>query len=159
MAGTYTQIFVQIVFPVKGRENLLLKPWRNEVFQYMAGVIRNKGHKPIIINGVSDHVHVFTGMKPSMSISDLTRDIKNNSSKFINESGFLRTKFAWQEGFGAFTYALCDIGNVYRYIENQEAHHHKTTFKEEYLTFLNDFQVEFDERYLFDWNDESQHAD
>jgi REP element-mobilizing transposase RayT len=151
MAGTYSQIYIQIVFAVKGRANLLHKPWRTEVFKYIAGVIREKGQKPIIVNGVSDHVHVFVGMKPSMSISDLVRDIKNNSSKFINESGFLKQKFAWQAGFGAFSYSQSAVGNVYRYIENQEAHHAKQTFKEEYLEVLERFEIEYDERYLFDW--------
>jgi REP element-mobilizing transposase RayT len=151
MAGTYSQIYIQIVFAVKGRANLLKKPWRTEVFKYIAGVIREKGQKPIIVNGVSDHIHVFVGMKPSMSISDLVRDIKNNSSKFINESGFLKRKFAWQAGFGAFSYSQSAVGNVYRYIENQEAHHAKQTFKEEYLQVLETFEVEYDERYLFDW--------
>jgi REP element-mobilizing transposase RayT len=151
MAGTYSQIYIQIVFAVKGRANLLKKPWRTEVFKYIAGVIREKGQKPIIVNGVSDHIHVFVGMKPSMSISDLVRDIKNNSSKFINESGFLKRKFAWQAGFGAFSYSQSAVRNVYRYIENQEAHHAKQTFKEEYLEVLERFEVEYDERYLFDW--------
>jgi REP element-mobilizing transposase RayT len=151
MAGSYSQIYIQIVFAVKGRANLLRKPWRIEVFKYIAGVIREKGQKPIIVNGVSDHVHVFVGMKPSMSISDLVRDIKNNSSKFINESGFLKQKFAWQAGFGAFSYSQSAVGNVYRYIENQEAHHAKQTFKEEYLEVLERFEIEYDERYLFDW--------
>jgi REP element-mobilizing transposase RayT len=151
MAGTYSQIYIQIVFAVKGRANLLKKPWRTEVFKYIAGVIREKGQKPIIVNGVSDHIHVFVGMKPSMSISDLVRDIKNNSSKFINESGFLKRKFAWQAGFGAFSYSQSAVGNVYRYIENQEAHHAKQTFKEEYLQVLETFEVAYDERYLFDW--------
>jgi REP element-mobilizing transposase RayT len=151
MAGTYSQIYIQIVFAVKGRANLLKKPWRTEVFKYIAGVIREKGQKPIIVNGVSDHIHVFVGMKPSMSISDLVRDIKNNSSKFINESGFLKRKFAWQAGFGAFSYSQSAVRNVYRYIENQEAHHAKQTFKEEYLEVLERFEIEYDERYLFDW--------
>jgi putative transposase len=151
MAGTYTQIYIQYVFVVKRRENLLQKPWRTEVFKYMSGIISGKNQKPIIVNGVADHVHVFVGLRPSMSIADLARDIKNNTSNFINEQKFLQEKFSWQEGYGAFSYAHSQIGHVYRYILNQEAHHNKKTFKEEYFEFLEKFAVEFDEKYLFDW--------
>lgn len=153
MAGTFSQIYIQYVFAVKGRENLLHKPWRDEVFKYMAGIIKGKNQKPIIINGVADHVHVFVGLKPAMSISDLVRDIKNNSSNFINEQKFLKGKFSWQEGYGAFSYAHSQIDNVYQYIANQEEHHRKKTFKEEYLDFLKKFEIEHKEKYLFDWLD------
>lgn len=151
MAGTYTQIYIQYVFAVKGRENLLQKPWRDEVFKYMAGIIKGKGQKPIIVNGVENHVHVFVGLKPSMSISDLVRDIKNNSTNFINEQKYVNKRFQWQEGYGAFSYAHSQINDVYQYILNQEAHHAKKTFHEEYLDFLQKFEIEYDERYLFDW--------
>ncbi len=123
MAGTFSQIYIQYVFSVKGRKNLLRKPWRDEVFKYMSGIIKGKNQKPIIVNGVADHVHVFVGLKPSMSISDLARDIKNNSSNFINELNFVSGKFAWQEGYGAFSYAHSQIENVYQYIARQEEHH------------------------------------
>src|SRR5690606_6252217 len=106
---------------------------------------------PIIVNGVSDHVHVFVGLKPSMNISDLIRDIKNNSSNFINEQKWVQGKFSWQEGYGAFSYAHSQIENVYQYILNQEEHHKKKTFKDEYLEFLQKFNVEYDEKYLFEW--------
>ncbi len=151
MAGTYTQIYIQYVFAVKGRENLLQKPWRDEVFKYMAGIIKGKGQKPIIVNGVENHVHVFVGLKPAMSISDLVRDIKNNSTNFINEQKYVDKRFQWQEGYGAFSYAHSQINDVYQYILNQEAHHAKKTFHEEYLDFLQKFEIEYDERYLFDW--------
>lgn len=151
MAGTFSQIYIQYVFTVKGRHNLLQKPWRDEVFKYIAGIIKAKGQKPIIVNGVTDHVHVFVGLKPSMNISDLVRDIKNNSSKFINEQGWINGHFSWQEGYGAFSYAHSQIENVYKYILNQEEHHRKKTFKEEYLDFLRKFEVAYDEKYLFDW--------
>jgi len=154
MAGTYSQIYIQYVFAVKGRQNLLRKAWQKEVFKYISGIIKAKGQKSIIVNGVTDHVHVFVGLKPSMNISDLVRDIKNNSSKFINEQGWIRGKFSWQEGYGAFSYAHSQIDNVYQYILNQEEHHRKKTFKEEYLEFLQKFEVEYDEKYLFDWLDE-----
>ena len=151
MASTFSQIYIQCVFAVKRRENLLHTDWREEVFKYMSGIIKGKGQKAIIVNGVSDHVHVFIGLKPSMAISDLVRDVKNNSSTFINEQKFLKEKFSWQEGFGAFSYAHSQIDNVYKYIANQELHHKKKTFKEEYLEFLEKFEVEYDEKYLFDW--------
>ncbi len=153
MAGTYSQIYLQYVFAVKGRRNLLHKTWRQEVFKYMAGIIKEKGQKSIIINGVADHVHIFVGLKPSMNISDLIRDVKNNSSKFINEQGWTEEKFSWQEGYGVISYAHSQIDNVYRYILNQEEHHRKKTFREEYLEFLKEFEVEYNEKYLFDWLD------
>lgn len=153
MAGTFSQIYIQYVFAVKGRENLLHQPWREDVFKYMSGIIKGKNQKPIIVNGVSDHVHVFVGLKPTMGIADLVRDIKNNSSNFINEQKFLRGKFSWQEGYGVFSYAHSEIGNVYKYIANQEEHHKRRTFKEEYLDFLQKFEIEYNEKYLFEWMD------
>jgi len=151
MAGTYTQIYIQIVFAVRGRENLIAKAWRDELHKYISGIITNKGQKSIIVNGVADHIHVFVGLKPAMAISDLVRDIKNNSSNFINERKFMKGKFSWQEGYGAFSYAHSQIEQVYNYILNQEEHHCKKTFKEEYLDFLQEFQIEYNEKYLFDW--------
>ncbi len=129
------------------------KTWRQEVFKYMAGIIKAKDQKSIIVNGTADHVHVFVGLKPSMSISDLIRDIKNNSSKFINEQGWVNGKFSWQEGYGVFSYAHSQIENVYQYILKQEEHHRRKTFRDEYLDFLQKFDVEYDEKYLFDWLD------
>jgi putative transposase len=151
MSGTFTQIYIQGIFAVKGRENLLQKTWRVEVFKYISGIIKGKDQKPIIVNGVSDHVHVFFGLKPSMAVSDLLRDIKNNSSNFINDQKFLRGHFSWQDGFGAFSYSHSHIESVYEYIKNQEEHHRKKTFKEEYLEFLKKYEVEYNEKYLFDW--------
>jgi REP element-mobilizing transposase RayT len=151
MPGTFSQIYIQYVFAVKGRENLLLSPWREEVFKYMAGIIKGKNQKAIIINGVTDHVHVFVGLKPGMSISDLIRDVKNNSSNFINENKFVKGKFEWQEGYGAFSYSHSQLDNVYQYILNQEDHHRKTSFKQEYISFLKKFEIEYEEKYLFDW--------
>jgi REP element-mobilizing transposase RayT len=151
MPGTFSQIYIQYVFAVKRRENLLHKHWRQELFKYMSGIISAKNQKPIIVNGVEDHVHVFVGLKPSMSIADLVRDIKNNSTNFINEQKFLKDKFSWQEGYGAFSYAHSQIGNVYRYIANQEEHHKKRSFKEEYISFLENFEIQYDEKYLFEW--------
>ncbi len=153
MAGTFSQIYIQYVFAVNGRQNLLLPQWRDEVFKYISGIIKGKNQKPIIVNGVANHVHVFVGLKPAMCISDLVRDIKNNSTNFINEQKFLRNKFSWQEGYGAFSYSHSQIDNVYQYILNQENHHKKRTFREEYLELLQQFEIEYDEKYLFDWLD------
>ncbi len=151
MAGTFSQIYIQMVFSPKGRENQIGKNWQDELFKYISGIITNKGQKSIIVNGVSDHIHIFVGLKPSMAISDLVRDIKNNSSKFINDKKFVKGKFMWQEGFGAFSYAHSQIEQVYNYILKQEAHHHKRTFKEEYIDFLQKFEIEYNEKFLFDW--------
>jgi|SRR3990167_5478027 len=151
MAGTFTQIYIQAIFAVNGRSNLLQKPWSDEVFKYMAGIIKNKGQKPIIVNGVANHVHMFVGLQPAMAVSDLVRDVKNNTTNFINDRKLIRGKFSWQEGYGAFSYAHSQIETVYNYILRQEEHHKQKTFKEEYSDFLKKFNVEFNEKYLFDW--------
>jgi putative transposase len=151
MSDTYSQIYIQAVITVKGRENLLQKPWRDEVFRYISGIIKNKGQKTIIVNGVSDHIHLFIGIKPSISVSDLMRDVKNNSNNFINEKRWVKGKFSWQEGFGAFSYGHSQIENVYNYIIKLEEHHQKLTFREEYIEFLKRFEIEYNEKYLFDW--------
>jgi len=153
MPGTYSQIYIQYVFAVKGRANLLHDDWRDELFKYISGIVTGKGQKAIIVNGYRDHVHVFVGLKPSMKISDLIRDIKNNSSNFINSNNWINGKFSWQEGYGVFTYSHSHIDNVYNYILNQESHHAKKTFKEEYLDFLKKFDIMYEEKYLFDWID------
>jgi putative transposase len=151
MAGTFSQIYIQYVFAVKGRENLLQKEWKEKVFKYIAGKIKGKNQKSIIVNGVSDHVHVFVGLKPSMKISDLVRDIKNNSSNFINEQNWIDGHFSWQDGYGAFSYSHKQIENVYKYVLNQETHHQKQTFRDEYLELLRKFEIGYDEKFLFDW--------
>ncbi len=151
MAGTYSQIYIQVVFAVKGRQNLLCKDWRDEVFKYMCGIIKNKGHKPIIVNGVSDHVHAFIGLRPAMALSDLVRDVKNNSTNFINDHAWIPGKFCWQEGYGAFSYSHSQIETVYNYILNQEKHHGRQTFQAEYLDFLKKFRIEYDMKYLWEW--------
>lgn len=151
MAGTYSQLYIHIVFAVKGRQNLLGKDWRETLFKYIAGIINAKEQKPIIVNGMADHVHIFVGLNPSMRISDLVRDIKNNSSRFINEHHLLRGRFSWQEGYGVFSYGHSQIEKVFQYIKNQEQHHRKRSFKEEYFEPLTKFNVRYDERYLFEW--------
>lgn len=151
MAGTYSQIYIQVVFAVKGRRNLLMDSWRQDVFKYMSGIIEAKKQKPIIINGVKDHVHLFIGIVPSGSLSDIVRDVKNNSTNFINSQNYLPERFSWQEGFGAFSYGRSQIDRVYQYILNQEKHHRDQSFKIEYLNLLRKFGVDYNEKYLFDW--------
>ncbi len=151
MAGTFTQIYIQAVFSVQDLGNLLQKSWRDEVFKYTASIIKNKGHKPIIVNGVADHVHLFIGLKPAMALSELIRDVKNNTSNFINDHNWVYGRFSWQEGYGAFSYGHSQIDIVYNYILNQEEHHRKRTFREEYLDFLKKFNVPYEERFLFKW--------
>ena len=127
------------------------KDWRDELHKYISGIITGKQQKSIIVNGVSDHVHCFIGLKPTMAVSDLIRDIKNNSSKFVNEKEFVKGKFQWQEGYGAFSYAHSQVEQVYNYILNQEAHHQRRTFRQEYLEFLTKYEIEHKPEYLFEW--------
>jgi REP element-mobilizing transposase RayT len=151
MPGTYSQIYIQVVFAVKGRENLIGKAWKEDLHKYIAGIIKGKEQKSIIVSGMPDHIHAFIGLKPSMSISDLVRDIKNNSSKWINDNRLIKGKFQWQEGYGAFSYSHSQIENVYNYILNQEEHHKIKTFREEYVEFLKKFEIDHREKYLFEW--------
>ncbi|WP_310377710.1 IS200/IS605 family transposase [Flavobacterium sp.] len=151
MANTYSQVYIQIVFAVKGRQNLIAKENREELHKFITGIITNREQKLIAIFAMPDHVHILIGMKPNISISDLVRDIKAGSSKFINDSKWINGKFNWQEGFGAFSYSKSSIDNVVKYILTQEEHHNKKTFKEEYLYFLKKFEIEYDEKYVFDW--------
>ena len=151
MAGTYSQLYIQVVFAVKGRANLIHASWKDELYSYISGIITEKGHKSIIVNGYTDHVHCFIGLKPAMALSDLVRDVKNSSSKFINSKGWVGGKFQWQEGFGAFSYGHSALDNVIAYIQNQKEHHKRIRFKDEYKTFLNKFQIEYKDEYLFDW--------
>lgn len=149
--STYSQIYIQLVFVVKGRESLILNNWEDELYKYITGIITNKGQKLLAINGMPDHVHILIGMKPSCCLSDLVREIKKASNEFINEKRFIRHKFQWQEGFGAFSYSHSALDNVIAYIANQKEHHKKQTFKQEYISFLEKFCVEYKEEYLFEW--------
>ena len=135
MPNTYTQIYVQIVFAVKGRQNLIAEKHRDELEKYICGIISNKKSKPLAIYCNPDHTHILIGLNPNISISEMARDIKANSSKWINESNWIMGKFNWQEGYGAFTYSKSQIDTVVKYILNQPAHHKKTSFKDEYITF------------------------
>lgn len=152
--GVYTQLYVQLVFAVKNRDAVLDKNIRSRVFEYMSGIIKDMKHKTIIVNGIASHVHIFIGLNPAVSISDTVQDIKRSSSLFINREKLCRGKFSWQEGYGGFTYGKSQMDHVYNYILNQEMHHKKVTFREEYIEFLKKFEVEYDDRFLFDFLDE-----
>ncbi len=149
MANTYTQIHIQFVFAVKNRQSLIQKEWKEDLHKYITGIVANQGHKLLAISGMSDHIHIFIGMRPTQSMSDLMQDIKGDSSKWINQNGFVRGKFEWQSGYGAFSYSRSHISNVIRYIENQEEHHRNVTFREEYIKMLEAFEIEYDEKYIF----------
>ena len=152
--GTFTQMYIQLVFAVKNREALLHKNIRNRVFEYMSGIITGMKHKSIIVNGMSNHVHILIGLHPSKSVSETVYTIKRSSSLFINKEKLCRKKFAWQEGYGSFTYGQSQLDAVYNYILNQEKHHQKTSFREEYIQFLKNFEVAHDELFLFDFLDD-----
>ncbi len=151
MANTYTQIYIQIVFAVKGRQSLILKENREELHKFITGIVSNRNQKLFAVFAMPDHVHILISMSPAVSISDLVRDIKAGSSKFINEKGWTNGKFNWQEGYGAFSYSKSSVDSVVKYILNQEEHHKKKTFKEEYLDFMSKFEIEYDLKYLFEW--------
>ena len=157
MANTYTQITIQVVFAVKYRECIIQRNHRAELYKYMAGIISNKNHKLLAINGVGDHVHILFGLNPSIALSDIVRDVKNNSSRFINEKKWLPGHFEWQAGYGGFSYSRSQRPDVITYIENQEEHHKKNTFRTEYLNILNVFEIDFEEQYVFEFfNQEDQ---
>ena len=149
MANTYSQIYIQMVFAVKGRQSLIQKSWKDELYKYMTGILRNKGQKLLAINGMPDHIHIFIGQKPNITTSSLVKDIKVASNEFINDKRWVRGRFAWQEGYGAFSYGRSQLDTVIRYIQNQELHHKKRTFREEYIGLLKKFEIEYDEKYLF----------
>lgn len=153
MSNTFTQIYIQFVFTVEHRNCLITKNWESELYKYITGIVRNEGHKLLAINGMPDHVHLFINIKPGQSISNLMQVVKASSSKWINEKKFTADKFKWQTGFGSFSYSKSQINDVIRYIENQKTHHKKKSFREEYLEFLKVFEIEYDEKYLFNWID------
>ena len=152
--GAFTQMYVQLVFAVKFREAVLTVDLRKRVFEYISGIITNLKHKSIIVNGTSNHIHILLGLNPSLSVSDTVHDIKRSSSLFINNEKLCLGKFAWQEGYGGFTYSRSQLTDVYKYIENQESHHKKKTFREEYIDTLTKFDIDFDQQFLFEfWDD------
>lgn len=150
-AGTFSQIYIHIIFAVKGRDSLIKKEWEEELYKYITGIVQNKEQKMLAINGMPDHIHFFIGMKPSCCLSDLVREVKKSSNSFIKEKGFSKYKFEWQEGYGAFSYAHSALDKVIAYVNHQKEHHKIKSFKEEYKDFLIKFQVDYKEEYLFEW--------
>ena len=148
MANTYTQLYIQTVFAVQNRESLIHSEWKDELYKYITGIVQNNKHKLIAINGMSNHIHVFIGYKPHQLLPDLLQDIKGSSSGWINKRGFVKGKFRWQESYGAFSYSHSQIDRVVKYIKTQEQHHKNKTFREEYIEFLNDFSIDYNERYI-----------
>jgi putative transposase len=149
MANTYSQIYIQIVFAVDGRLSLVKPDFKEELYKYITGIVRNSGQKLIAINGMSDHVHILIGLRPALALADLVRDIKADSSSFINKRKWVRGRFSWQEGYGAFSYGHSQLDTIISYIRNQEQHHRRRSFKDEYLAWLKKFEVPFEEKYVF----------
>jgi putative transposase len=152
--GVFIQIFIQLVFAVKNKNCLLEKKIRPDIYAYMGGILKNLKHKPLIINGIADHVHIFYGVNPNVSVSDTVKQIKSSSSTLINDKKMIYDKFGWQDGYGGFSYSQSQIKNVYNYIANQEEHHKRKTFKEEYIEFLEKFEIEYNPMFLFEFFDD-----
>jgi REP element-mobilizing transposase RayT len=149
MANTFTQIHIHTVFAVQNRISLISENWETRLYQYITGIIQNHEHKVLAINGMPDHVHIIFGMRPTQSLSELLQDVKGDSSRWINENKFTSGKFSWQEGYGAFSYSKSQLNAVIKYINNQKKHHTKISFIEEYTKILSDFNINFDEKYIF----------
>ncbi|MDR2835056.1 MAG: IS200/IS605 family transposase [Bacteroidales bacterium] len=156
MSGTFSQIYIQIVFAVKYKEALIQTLWEKKLYKYITGIVQNKGQKMLAINGTTNHIHFFIEMKPTCCLSDLVREIKKSSNTFIKDNKFTKFNFQWQGGFGAFSYNHSAIDNVVKYIHNQKEYHKKQTFKNEYLKLLELFEIEYKEEYLFEWIDENK---
>ena len=149
MANTYTQIYIQIVIVVRNRQCLVPAEKKSHLYKYLTGIIQNKGHKLLAINGVSNHIHILIGLNPSEALSDFVKELKRCSTNFINGQKWLRGKFSWQEGYGAFSYSRSQLNRVIKYIENQEVHHKRKSFREEYIEMLKKFEVIYNEKFIF----------
>jgi len=150
-SSTYSQIYLQIIFAVQGRGSLISLAWQKELYKFITGLVKNKGQKLIVINGVQDHIHILLSINPSCRILDLVREIKKSSNKCINENFISMNKFQWQNGYGVFSYNKSAVDKVVKYINNQEEHHKKRSFKEEYIDFLEKFEVDYKQEYLFEF--------
>ncbi len=153
MGDTYTQLYIQLVFAVKGRNNFIHPIWEGELYKYITAVIQSDRHKMLAINGIPDHIHIFLGLNPAISISDLVKDIKRASNNWIKEKGFIKGKFEWQAGYGAFSYGKSQVDQVCKYVLNQKTHHAKRSFKSEYISLLKLFGIAFKDEYLFEFYD------
>lgn len=153
MANTFSQVYLQFVFAVKHRQSLIPREHKEELHKYITGLVQHRKAKMLAVHCMPDHVHIFVGFKPVMSLSDFVKEIKVESNQFIKRKGWTNEKFAWQEGYGLFSYSHSHIDNVVKYILNQEDHHKKRSFREEYLDFLDKFQITYEERFLFEFID------
>jgi REP element-mobilizing transposase RayT len=153
MANTYSQVYLHFVFAVKGKQSLIHPDNNSELQKYITGIVQNRKQKLLAINNVPDHLHMLVGFGTTMPISDFMEEVKAISSKFVNEKGWIIGKFEWQRGYGVFSYSRSQIDNVIKYINNQQDHHRKKSFRAEYIEFLNKFAVDYDEKYLFEWVD------
>ena len=153
MAGSFSQIYIQVVFAVKGRESLITPSFEEDLYKYITGIVQNKEQKMLAINGMPDHIHFFIGMRPSCCLADLVREVKKASNTFINEKRVVPGYFQWQEGYGAFSYSHSSLDHVINYIGRQKEHHKRQTFREEYIEFLDKFAIQHKPEYLFDWID------
>lgn len=149
MANTYSQLYIHFVFAVENRHSLISEEWEEELYKYVSGILKGKNHKPIAINGMPDHIHILSGINPSMSCSDTMQIVKSETSKWINSRGFVQGKFKWQSGFGAFSYSRSHLDNVYHYVMNQKNAHEKKSFRNEYIDLLDAFDIPYDSRYIF----------
>ena len=149
MANTYHQIYLQTVFAVKYRNAVLHQSWRQTLQGVMGNLINETGCKTIIVNGVEDHMHCFLGLRPVVSVSELMKTVKAKSSKYVNDHGLTENRFEWQEGYGVFSYRQRDIDQIFNYVKNQEIHHQRQSFKDEYLHLLKEFEIGYDEQYIF----------
>jgi len=151
MANTFSQIYIQTVFAVSNRQSLIKPEFKEELYKYITGVVTNQGQKLISINGMIDHIHILIGLRPAMALADLVQEIKADSTNFINKKRWVRGRFSWQEGYGAFSYGHSQLNTIIRYIQNQEKHHQRRSFKNEYLTLLRKFDIAFEDKYVFDF--------
>lgn len=153
MPDTFSQLYIHIVFAVKGRKKLIERHWEEELYKYISGIVQEKGQKMIAINGMPDHIHLLIGMRPNCCLSELVREVKKSSNQFIKDRKFTTATFHWQEGFGAFSYSQSHLDRIVKYIANQKEHHKQRSFKQEYTGILNAFDVSFNAEYLFDDGD------
>ncbi|HAF14601.1 MAG TPA: IS200/IS605 family transposase [Blastocatellia bacterium] len=151
MANTFSQIYIQTVFAVNNRLSIIKPEFKEDVYKYITGIVRNQGQKLISINGMPDHAHILIGLRPAMALADLVQEIKADSTNFINKNKWVNGKFSWQEGYGAFSYGHSQLDTIIRYIQNQEKHHKRRSFKNEYLTLLRRFDIAFEEKYVFEF--------
>ena len=151
MANTFSQIYIQVVFAVSNRQSLIKTELREDLYKYITGIVKNQGQKLLSISGMPDHVHILIGLKPAIALADLVREIKADSTNFINQKKLVHGRFNWQEGYGAFSYGHSQLNTIIRYIQNQERHHQHRSFKNEYLTLLRKFDIAFEEKYAFEF--------